>query len=130
MDGLKGCQEPGGGLAVCVMCRTELSMSSFVCELSVKSRSPLLGSPALPFIEQGGSKGYRWEKEKNTKSIEGPSKDPGLPFFPRPPCVTWQTMSGVACLLIFVGHALASFRKWMRPVPPPRATCQTGFVDL
>ena len=63
-------------------------------------------------------------------SIEGPSKDSGLPFFLRLSCITWQTVSGVAWLLIFVGHALASFSKWMRPVPPPRAACRTGFVDL
>ena len=58
-------------------------------------------------------------------SIEGPSKDSGLPFFPCLPCVTWQTVSEVACLLIFVGHALDSFSKWVRPVPPPRAACRT-----
>ena len=57
-------------------------------------------------------------------SIEGPSKDSGLPFFLRLSCITWQTVSGVAWLLIFVGHALASFSKWVRPVPPPRATCR------
>ena len=47
-------------------------------------------------------------------------------FFLRLPCITWQTMSEVACLLIFVGHALASFSKWAHPVPPPRVVCQTG----
>ena len=60
-------------------------------------------------------------------SIEGPSKDLGLPFFPRQPFITWQTVSGVAWLLIFVGHALASLSKWVRPVPPPRAACRTGL---
>ena len=87
-----------------------------------------MGSPALPFIDQGGSRGYRWENEESTKSIEGPSKDPGLPFFPRLPCITWQTVSGVACLLIFVGHALASFSKWARPVLLPQVACQTGLA--
>ena len=53
-------------------------------------------------------------------------KDPGLPFFLRLPCITWQTVSGVAWLLIFVGHALASFSKWVRPVLPPRVACRTG----
>ena len=76
-----------------------------------------MGSPALPFIDQGGSRGYRWEKEENTKGIEGPSKDPGLPFFPRLPYLTWQTMSEVAYLLIFIGHALAPFSKWVLPIP-------------
>ena len=38
MEGSKGGQEPGGGLAVYTS-RTELSMSSSVCELSVESRS-------------------------------------------------------------------------------------------
>ena len=75
-----------------------------------------MGSPALPFIDQGGSRGYRWEKEENTKGIEGPLKDPGLPFFPCLPYLTWQTVSGAAWLLIFVGHALASFSKWVRPI--------------
>ena len=59
-------------------------------------------------------------------SIEGPSKDLGLPFSPRLPCKTWQIVSEVACLLIFVGHALALFSKWVRPVPPPRAVYRTG----
>ena len=86
---------------------------------------PLVGSHALPFIYQGGSRCYRWEKEDNTKSIEGPSKDPGLPFFPRLPCITWQTVSGVVCLLIFVGYALASFSKWVHPIPPLQVACQT-----
>ena len=86
----------------------------------------LVGSPVLPFIDQGGSRGYRWEKEENTKSIEGPSKDPGLPFFPRLPCITWQTMSGVARLLIFVGHALASFSKWVRPILRRRTVRRAG----
>ena len=67
MEGSKGCQEPGGSLTVCDVC----------CVVHQKS-VPLVGSPALPFIDQGGSRGYRWEKEENTKGIEGPSKDPGL----------------------------------------------------
>ena len=54
MEGSKGCQEPGGSLALCVMCRTELSMSLFVCVACQKS-VPLVGSPALPFIDQGGA---------------------------------------------------------------------------
>ena len=129
MEGSKGCQEPGGGLAMCVMCQTKLSMSSSMCELSVKSQSPLVGSPALPFIDQGGSRGYRWEKEENTKGIEGPSKDPGLPFSLRLPCITWQIVSEVACSLIFVSHALAFFSKWVRPIPPPRAACRIGLLN-
>ena len=115
MEGLKGCQEPGGRLAMCDVC-------CFVRQKLV----PLVGSPALPFIDQEGSRGYRWENEENTKSIEGPSKDLGLPFPPRLSCITWQTMSEVACLLIFVGHALASFSKWVHPVLPLQATCRTG----
>ena len=60
-------------------------------------------------------------------SIESPSNDLGLPFFPRLPCITWQTMSGVVCLLIFIGHALASFSKWVHPVLPPRVACRIGL---
>ena len=57
-------------------CRTGLCVS---CPSKV---GPSVGSRALPFIDQGGSRGYRWEKEENTKGTEGPSKDLGLPFFP------------------------------------------------
>ena len=106
MEGSKGYQEPDSSLTVCDVC----------CVVHQKS-VPLVGSPTLPFIGQGGSRGYRWEKEENTKGIGGPSKDPGLPFFPRLPCLTWQTVSEVACLLIFVGHVLAQFSKWVCPIP-------------
>ena len=85
-----------------------------------------MGSPALPFIGQGGSRGYKWEKEEKTKDIGGPSKDPGVPFFLRLPCLTWQTMSEVACLLIFVGHALAPFSKWVLPIPCRRTVWRAG----
>ena len=85
-----------------------------------------MGSPARPFIDQGGSKGYRWEKEENTKGIEGPSKDSGLPFFLCLPCLTWQTVLEVACLLIFVGHALAPFSKWVHPIPCRRMVRRAG----
>ena len=75
MEGSKGCQEPGSGLTVRDVC----------CVVRQKS-VPLVGSPALPFIDQGGSRGYRWEKEENTKGIEGPSKVPGLSFPLSLPC--------------------------------------------
>ena len=117
MEGSKGCQEPGSCLTVCDVC----------CVVRQKS-VPLVGSPALPFIDQGESRGYRWEKEENTKGIEGPSKEPSLPFFPRLPCITWQTVSEAVCLLIFVGHSLASFSKWVRPVPPLWVACRTGLL--
>ena len=85
-------------------------------ELIHQKLVPLVGGPALPFIDQGGSRGYRSEKEKNIKGIEGPSRESGLPFFLCLPCLTWQTVSEVACLLILVDHALASFSKWVRPI--------------
>ena len=65
------------------------------------------------------------ERGKN-KGIGGPSKDLGLPFFPRLPCLTWQTVSEVACLLIFVGHALAPFSKWVCPIPCRRTVWRAG----
>ena len=95
-------------------------------ELIHREFIPLVGGHALLFIDQGGSRGYRWENEENTKSIEGPSKDPGLPFFLRLPCITWQTVSGVAWLLTFVGHALASFSKWVRPILCRRMVRRAG----
>ena len=80
---------------------------------------PLVGSPALPFIDKGGGAGvYRWGKRKNTKSVEGPLRDPSLPSSPRLPCLSWQTVSEVAYPSIFVGHALAFFSKWGIPSRP------------
>ena len=67
--------------------------------------------------------GERGKYQEYRRPFEGS----GSPFFPCLFCITWQTVSGVACLLIFVGHALASFSKWVRPVPPPRATCRIGL---
>ena len=85
-----------------------------------------MGGPALPFIDQGGSRGYRSEKEVNTKGIEGPSREPGLPFSLGLPYLTWQTVSEVACLLILIGHALAPFSKWVRPIPCRRTVRRAG----
>ena len=65
------------------------------------------------------------ERGKN-KGIGGPSKDLGLPFFPRLPCLTWQTVLEVVCLLIFIGHALAPFSKWVRPIPCRRTVRRAG----
>ena len=59
MEGSKGCQEPDSSLTVCDVC----------CSSRV---GPFSGALPSPFIDQGGSRGYRWEKEENTKGIEGP----------------------------------------------------------
>ena len=56
MGGSKGCQELDSSLTVCDVC----------CVVRQKL-VPLVGSPALPFIDQGGSRGYRWEKVEKTK---------------------------------------------------------------
>ena len=105
---------------VLCLCRTGL------CVSHPSKVGPFSGEPCPPFYRPRGSRGYRWEKEENTKGTEGPSKDPGLPFFPRLPCLTWQTVSEVACLLIFVGHALAPFSKWVRPIPCRRPVRRAG----
>ena len=56
-------------------------MRDVLCVELIRQKSvPSMGAPALPFIDQGGSRGYRWEKEENTKGIEGPSRESGLPF--------------------------------------------------
>ena len=102
------------------------TLCEFVCVCSVKNRSPFVGSHALPFIDQGGSRGYRWEKEENIKGIEGPLREPGLPFSLCLPCLTRQAVSEVACLLIFVDHALASFSKWLRPILRQRMVRRAG----
>ena len=62
-----------------------------------------MGSPVLPFIDQGGSRGYRWEKEENTKGIEGPSKGSGLPFPPSQPCRHGQLVSAVGTFAGYLG---------------------------
>ena len=66
--------------------------------------------------------GERGKYQEYRRSFEGS----GSSFFPRLPCITWQTVSEVACSLIFVGHALTSFSNWVRPIPPLRAACQEG----
>ena len=40
----------------------------------------------LPFIDQRGSRGYRWEKEEKTKGRKGPSRVSGIPFPLSLPC--------------------------------------------
>ena len=85
-----------------------------------------MGCPALSFIDQGGSRGYRSENEENIKGIEGPSREPGLPFSLCLPYLTWQTVSEVACSLIFVGHALAFFSKWVHPILRRRMVRRAG----
>ena len=79
MEWLRGRQELRRYLAVCVMCCLELIHQKLV---------PLVGGPALPFIDQGGSRGYRWEKEENAEGIEGPLSELGLPFSMCLPCLT------------------------------------------
>jgi len=92
---------------------------------SVSKVRPSSGEPCPPFYrprgEQGLQIGERGKYQGYRRSFEGS----GSFFFPRLPCITWQTVSETACL-IFVGHALASLSKWVRPVPPPRAACRTG----
>ena len=85
-------------------------------ELIRQESIPLVGGPAVPFIDQGGSRGYRWEKVENAEGIEGPLRESDLPFSLCLPCLTRQAVSEVACSLILVGHALASFSKWVHPI--------------
>ena len=85
-------------------------------ELIHQKSVPLVGALPSLFIDQGGSRGYRWEKEENAEGIEGPLREPGLPFSLCLPCLTRQAVSKVVCSLILVGHALASFSKWVRPI--------------
>ena len=95
-------------------------------ELIHQKSVPLVGGPALPFIDQGGSRGYRWEKEENAEGIEGPLREPGLPFSLCLACLAWQTVSEATCSLILVGHALAPFSKWVRPILCRRMAWRAG----
>ena len=105
---------------VLCLCRTGL------CVSRLSKFGPFSGEPYPPFYrprgEQGLQMGERGKFQGYRRSFEGS----GSSFFPCPPCLTLQTVSEVACLLIFVGHALASFSKWVRPVSPPRAACKIG----
>ena len=92
-------------------------MSDVLCvELISQKVYPFSGVPCPPFYRPRGSRGYRWEKEENAEGIEGLLRELGLPFSLCLPCLTWQTVLEVACSLILVGHALASFSKWVRPI--------------
>ena len=97
--------------------------------LCVESIHPPSGVPYPPFYrprgEQGLQMGERGKYQEYRRSFEGF----GSSFFPTPASTTWQIVSEVACLLIFVGHALASFSKWVRPIPPLRAACRTGLLN-
>ena len=108
---------------VLCLCRTSLCVSH---PLKV---GPFSGEPCPPFYrprgEQGLQMGERGKKQGYTRSFEGS----GLPSFLRLPFLTWQTMSEVACLLIFIGHALAPFSKWVRLIPCRRTVRRAGELS-
>ena len=80
-----------------------------------------MGCPALPFIDQGGSRGYKQEKEEKTKGREGPLKVSGLSFPLEPTLLSWQTMPEIACLADPDRAGLwFRFSKWSRPILPRR----------
>ena len=56
--------------------------------------------------------GERGKYQRYRRSFEGARSS----FFPVPALLTWQTVSEVACSLILIGHALAPFSKWVRPI--------------
>ena len=60
MEESKGGQELDSSLTVCDVC----------CVVRQKSVSLLVGSPALPFIDQGGAGVYRWKKEEKKPTVE------------------------------------------------------------
>ena len=76
----KGRQKLGCCLAVC-----GLSNRSVILRIK-KDQSFLVGCPALPFIGQGGSRAYKWEKEEKTKGRKCPLEVLGLPFPLSLPC--------------------------------------------
>ena len=54
------------------MPRARLLLGCVSCDvLCVKLICPLSGVPCLPFYRPRGSRGYRWEKEEETKGREG-----------------------------------------------------------
>ena len=66
--------------------------------------------------------GERGKYQRYRRSFEGA----GSSFFPVPALLTWQTVSEVACSLILIGHALAPFSKWVRPILRRRTVRRTG----
>ena len=75
MERSKGRQELGCCLAVCCVSKT-------INQKSV----PLVGCPALPFIDQGGAGVTDGRKGKKTKGREGSSGELGLPLPVCLPC--------------------------------------------
>ena len=66
--------------------------------------------------------GERGKYQRYRRSFEGA----GCSFSMCLPCLTWQAMSEVACSLILVGHALAPFSKWVRPILHRRTVRRAG----
>ena len=67
------------------------------CVLCVESIRPLVGCPALPFIDQGGSRGYRWEKEEKNQRQRKSFEGAGSSFSLDPALLIRQIMPGIAC---------------------------------
>ena len=99
--------------------------------MSVESRflfgPPSVGSHALPFIDEGGSRGYRWVKRGNYQGYRRSFEGLGTSFSSKPASDTasWcqrLARSPGACVPMMLHLYLIC--KWSRPVPPPRAACR------
>ena len=89
---------------------------------------PHSGEPCPPFYRPRGEQGLQMRERGKYHEYRGSFEGFGSSFLPTLACTTWQIVSEVAYLLIFVGHALTSFSKWVRPIPPLRAACWTGLL--
>ena len=61
-----------------------------------------MGCPALPFIDQGEAGITDGGKRKNQRTRRS-FKGAGSSFSLEPALLTWQTVPGIACLLILIG---------------------------
>ena len=97
-----------------------------MCVELIRKESAFSGEPCPPFYRPRGSRGYRWEKRGKYQRYRRSFEGAGSSFFLVPALLNTQAVSEVAYSLILVGHALASFSKWVRPILRRRTVRRTG----
>ena len=84
----------------------------------VLNRSPLVGCPALPFIDQGGAgitDGRKKKNQRQRRSFEGARSS----FSFEPTLLTWQTVLGIARSVILIGPCSGFVQQVVTSHPAP-----------
>ena len=79
-----------------------------------------MGCPALPFIDQGGSRGYRWEKEEKKLKVEKVLRGSRVFLFP---CACPANMADHVRDYVFVDPYRAM------PWPLSASGCVPSYTD-